>query len=97
MSRIDYQFGGSEAYLNILEDVSNLYETEKKKQIFKAAFDNTNDMIFITDPEGTITYVNDSACKILGMSSSDLINTDITLNCGEEDKVFINNPFFIPI
>ena len=94
MSRIDYQHEGSEAYLNILEDVSNLYETEKKKQIFKAAFDNTNDMIFITDPEGTITYVNDSVCKILGMSSSDLINTDITLNCGEEDKVFINESVF---
>jgi len=94
MSRIDYQHEGSEAYLNILEDVSNLYETEKKKQIFKAAFDNTNDMIFITDPEGTITYVNDSACKILGMSSSDLMNTDITLNCGEEDKVFIDDSVF---
>ncbi|MCU0406342.1 MAG: PAS domain S-box protein [Ignavibacteriaceae bacterium] len=94
MSRIDYQHEGSEAYLNILEDVSYLYETEKKKQIFKAAFDNTNDMILITDPEGTITYVNDSACKILGTSSSDLINTDITLNCGEEDKIFINDSVF---
>ncbi|MCU0364510.1 MAG: PAS domain S-box protein [Ignavibacteriaceae bacterium] len=94
MSRIDYQHEGSEAYLNILEDVSYLYETEKKKQIFKAAFDNTNDMILITDPEGTITYVNDSACKILGTSSSDLMNTDITLNCGEEDKIFINDSVF---
>lgn len=94
MSRIDYQHEGSEAYLNILEDVSYLYETEKKKQIFKAAFDNTNDMIFITDPEGTITYVNDSACKILGTSSSDMLNTDITLNCGEEDKVFIDDSVF---
>ena len=94
MSRIDYQHEDSEAYLNILEDVSYLYETEKKKQIFKAAFDNTNDMILITDPEGTITYVNDSACKILGTSSSDLMNTDITLNCGEEDKIFINDSVF---
>ena len=94
MSRINYQHEGSEAYLNILEDVSYLYETEKKKQIFKAAFENTNDMIFITDPEGTITYVNDSACKILGTSSSDMLNTDITLNCGEEDKVFIDDSVF---
>jgi len=94
MSRIDYQFESSESYLNILEDVTYLYETEKKKQIFKAAFDNTNDMIFITDRTGTISYVNDSACKVLGMSSSDLMNTDITLNCGEEDKVFINNSVF---
>ena len=94
ISRMDYQHEGSESYLNILEDVSNIVDIEKKKQIFKAAFDNTNDMVLITDPEGIITYVNDQACKILGMNSADLINTDITLNCGEEDKVFINNSVF---
>ncbi len=94
ISRMDYLYEGSESYLNILEDVSNLIDIEKKKQVFKAAFDNTNDMVFITDPEGIITYVNEQACKILGVSSADLINTDITLNCGEEDKVFINNSVF---
>jgi len=94
ISRINYQHEDTEAYLNILEDVSASFETEKKNQIFKAAFDNTNDMIFITDPDGSITYVNDSVSKTLGVSSTDLINTDITLNCGEEDKVFINDSVF---
>jgi PAS domain S-box-containing protein len=94
ISRMDYQFEGSDSYLNILDDVSVIVDTEKKKQIFKAAFDNTNDMVFITDPEGIITYVNDQACKYLGVSSVDIINTDITLNCGEDDKVFINNSVF---
>jgi len=94
ISRINYTHEESEAYLNILEDVSLSFETEKKNQIFKAAFDNTNDMIFITDPDGTITFINDSVSKALGVSSSDLINTDITLNCGEEDKVFINDSVF---
>ena len=51
-------------------------------------------MIFITDPDGTITYVNDSVSKTLGVLSADLINTDITLNCGEEDKGFINDSVF---
>ncbi len=94
ISRINHTHEDSEAYLNILEDVSSSFETEKKNQIFKAAFDNTNDMIFITDPDGTITYVNDSVSKTLGVVSADLINTDITLNCGEEDKVFINDSVF---
>jgi len=94
ISRINYTHEDTEAYLNILEDVSSSFETEKKNQIFKAAFDNTNDMIFITDPDGTITYVNDSVSKTLGVLSTDLINTDITLNCGEEDKVFINDSVF---
>ena len=94
ISRIDYKYEDSEVYLNILEDVSTFFETQKNNQIFKAAFDNTNDMIIITDPDGTITYANDSVTKTLGFPSSDLINTDITLNCGEEDKVFINDSVF---
>ncbi len=94
ISRIDHKHEESEAFLSILEDVSHLFETEKKNQMYKAAFDNTNDMIFITDPNGTITYVNESVCRVLGVTSSDLINTEITLNCGEDDKVFINDSVF---
>lgn len=94
ISRIEYQYKESESYLNILEDVSGLFDTEKKKNIFKAAFENTSDMIFLTDPEGYITFINDSVCKTLGVSVNDLMNTDITLNCGEEDKNFINDSVF---
>lgn len=94
ISRIEHKHEDTDAYLNILQDVSHLFETEKKNQIFKAAFDNTNDMIFITDPDGTISFVNDSVTKILGYPSTDLINTDITLNCGEEDKQFLNDSIF---
>ena len=94
ISRIDHKHEDSEAYLNLIQDVSHLFETEKKNQVFKAAFDNTNDMIFITDPDGTINFVNESVSRILGYSSNDLINTDITLNCGEEDKQFLNDSIF---
>ena len=94
MSRIDFQYEGTDSYLNILENVSNLTENENKKQIFKAAFDNTSDMIFVTDPNGIITFVNDSVCRLLGVAKNEILNTDITLNCGEEDKVFINDSVF---
>lgn len=94
MSRIEYQFDGTDCYMTILQDISNQSEHENKKQIFKAAFDNTSDMIFITDPQGIISYVNDSVYKLLGVSSTEILNTDITLNCGEEDKVFITDSVF---
>ncbi|MBK9097844.1 MAG: PAS domain S-box protein [bacterium] len=94
MSRIEYQYEGIDSYLNVLQDVSNLTEHEQKKQIFKAAFDNTSDMIFVTDPQGIITYANESVLKLLGVTSNEILNTDITLNCGEEDKVFINDSVF---
>jgi len=94
ISRIEYKYQDSDAYINILENVSTLFETQKSNQIFKAAFENTDDMIFITDPEGVITFLNESVNKYLGLSSAELMNSDLTLNCSEEDKQFIMDSVF---
>ena len=77
-----------------MEDVSSSSELEKKKQVFKTAFDNTDDMIFITDSEGIINFVNEQTNKILGLSEADLMNKSITTLCDEEDKLFINDSVF---
>ena len=94
INRISYKHNDTEAYLNILEDVSSSSELEKKKQVFKTAFDNTDDMIFITDSEGIITFVNEQTNKYLGISAADLLNKTITSLCDEEDKLFINDSVF---
>jgi PAS domain S-box-containing protein len=94
INRINYQQDDTEAYLNILEDVSSSSELEKNKQVFKTAFDNTDDMIFITDSEGKITFANEQINKNLGISSADLINKPITSLCDDEDKLFINDSVF---
>ena len=94
INKISYQYGTSEAYLNFLQDVSELFELEKNKQTFKAAFDNTNDMIFITDPEGIITYVNDSVKRNFGEDANKIVNTSIMSLCNDEDKMLINNSVF---
>jgi len=94
INRISYRHNETEAFLNILEDVSSSSDLEKKKQVFKTAFDNTDDMIFITDPEGILTFVNEQSSKNLGISSADLINKPITSLCDEEDKLFITDSVF---
>lgn len=94
INRISYKHNETEAYLNILEDVSISSELEKNKQVFKTAFDNTDDMIFITDPEGIITFVNEQTIKNLGMSASDLLKKSLTSFCDDEDKLFINDAVF---
>ena len=94
INKISYQYGTSEAYLNFLQDVCELFELEKNNQTFKAAFDNTNDMIFITDPEGIITYINDSVKRNFGEDANNILNTSIMLLCNEEDKMLINNSVF---
>lgn len=94
INRISYKHNDTDAFLNILEDVSSSSELEKKKQVFKTAFDNSDDMIFITDSEGIITFVNEQTNKYLGISAADLLNKTITSLCDEEDKLFINDSVF---
>ena len=94
INRISYKHNETDAYLNILEDVSSSSDLEKKKQVFKTAFDNTDDMIFITDAEGIITFVNEKTSRNLGVPSTDLLNRPITSLCDEEDKLFINDSVF---
>ena len=94
INRISYNHNETDAYLNILEDVSSSSDLEKKKQVFKTAFDNTDDMIFITNSEGIITFVNEKTSRNLGIPSTELLNKSVTSLCDEEDKLFINDSVF---
>ena len=94
LSKFNYEFDGIDSYLNIIDDVTDRLELEKYNQLFKSAFDHTNDMIFITDPTGLITYTNDSTSRNLGIPKLELINTSITSHCNDEDRIFINSSVF---
>jgi len=94
ISKISYKFDDTDAYLSILDNVTERLELEKYNQLFKSAFENTNDMIFVTDPEGIITFVNDSASRVLGVPRLELISTSIISYCEDEDRVFLNSSVF---
>jgi PAS domain S-box-containing protein len=94
LSKFNYEFEAIDSYLNIIDDVTDRLELEKYNQLFKSAFDNTNDMIFVTDPTGLITFTNDSTSRNLGIPKLELINTSITSHCDDEDRIFINSSVF---
>jgi PAS domain S-box-containing protein len=94
LSKFNYEFDGIDSYLNIIDDVTDRLELEKYNQLFKSAFDHTNDMIFITDPTGLITYTNDSTSRNLGIPKLELINTSITSHCNDDDRIFVNSSVF---
>jgi PAS domain S-box-containing protein len=94
ISKIHFYYESTEAYLDVVQEVSELFELERKKQIYKTAFDNTDDMIFITDLDGTITFINEAVTRNLDISADKLLNTILTKLCNEEDKVLIHNSVF---
>lgn len=94
LSKMSFKFNDRDAFFNIVRDVTQNLELEKKNQLFKAAFENTDDMIFVTDPEGIITYVNNSVINILGITKPDLENTSMASLANDEDRATINTSIF---
>jgi PAS domain S-box-containing protein len=94
LSKMSFKFNDRDSHFNIVRDITQNLELEMKNQLFKAAFDNTIDMIFVTDPDGIITYVNSGVVNVLGTSKLDLENTSMASLANDEDRATINTSIF---
>ena len=94
LSKMSFKFNDRDAFFNIVRDVTKSLEQDKNNQLFKAVFDNTDDMIFVTDPDGIITYVNNSVVNLLGNTKPDLENTSMASLANDEDRATINTSIF---
>jgi len=72
LSNSTLEYKGKSAHINIVKDVTKEIKDNKKIKLFKSAFDNSSDLIFITDSDGFITYANEAVIRTLGYSKSDL-------------------------
>jgi PAS domain S-box-containing protein len=94
VSKTNFKFKGRDAHFNIIKDITKSQELEKKNQLFKAAFDNTDDMIFVTDPQGIIKYVNSTVTVIIGLPKNELENSSMTSLVVDEDRTILNTSVF---
>ncbi|MFO7524662.1 MAG: PAS domain S-box protein [Ignavibacteriaceae bacterium] len=94
ISRTRFQYNGKDSFFNIVRNISARIELEKKNQLFKAAFDNTNDIIIISDINGFINFINKSGMELLGYSSSEISNTSFAALVKDEHRSMINTSVF---
>ena len=94
ISKINFKFNNKDAHFNIVKDVTKTLETEKQKQLFKAAYDNSSNMIFITDSSGFIKSANHIADTELGTSNDDLVNSAFVSLVNDDDRGLINSRIF---
>ena len=94
VSKFSFKFNDRDAHFNIVKNVTDSLELEKNIQLFKAAFDNSTNLIFVTDSEGIIKFVNSSAIDILGFPKQDLENSSFTSLSIDEDRTIINTSVF---
>ena len=94
VSRIGFKYNDRDAHFNIVRDITQKLELDRNNQLSKIVFDNTNDLVFITDPTGIITSANKAASEELGYSPTDLENSSFTSHVSDEDRATINQTLF---
>ena len=57
-------------------DISNQKDEEKLRdgeELYMALFENSNDAVLLTSPDGTVYMANPAACRIFGMTEEEII------------------------
>lgn len=94
ISKASLEYKGKRAHINIVRDITDKIENAKKIQFYQAAFESSGDLIFFTDNDGFITYVNDQVSKILGYSKKDLEKRPFLSLAVDSDRAKVNKEIF---
>ena len=94
MSKRSFKHNDKEAQFNVVRDVTDKLELEKKNKSFDAIFNNNNNLIFVTDTGGFISFVNDTSCRLLGHTKSDFKDSSFASYLVDEDRGNVNSSLF---
>jgi len=96
ISKITFKYNDKEAYFNVIRDINEQLKLEIVSQLYKSAFDNTEDLIIVTDPSGFISFSNKAVKVVLGFSEEELKNTPLASLVKDEQRGIINSNIFQP-
>ncbi len=94
LSKRSFKHDDNEAQFNIVRDVTERLELEKKNKSFDAIFNNNDNLIFVTDTAGFISFVNETARKLLGHSKEDFKDSSFATYLIDEDRKNVNTSVF---
>ncbi len=94
LSRISFIFQEKEAHYNVVRNVTEKLEIEKKFLSYKSILDNTHDPVFITDSTGFITFANGASADYLGYSADEFIKSSFISYIDNDDRAIVNNSIF---
>ncbi len=89
---IDYK--ERRAHINIIHDVTQKAEDDKNLQLYRSAFQFTQDMIFVTDKDGFISEFNETPTKNLNYTHSDLTEKQFLSVVSDDDRGKVNTTIF---
>ncbi len=94
MSRYHVKYKDREALFNVVRNITDKLEAEKRNQSFQSIFNYTDNLIFITDSSGFISFINQSVTKTLGYTKNDLMNSSFLSIVSDEDRNLVLHSIF---
>ncbi|KUO62367.1 hypothetical protein APF79_07605 [bacterium BRH_c32] len=94
MSSSEIEFNGTKTHLNIIRDITEAIESEKKNTIYKALYENCNELLLVTDSDGFIITANELVTKKLGYSKKDLEKRPFLSLVGDSERARVNKDIF---
>ncbi len=94
ISKSNFQFREKNAHFNIIRDITENIKIQKEVQLYKASYDNSNDLLFTVDSDGFVVSANKVSLDILGYTYVELdCRPFITLVSDDNRSLILNNIF----
>ena len=94
LRRTSIEFKERQAHLNLVRNVSDNIEAKKKQQFLESLYENTSDILIITDKDGFVKDVNEVAIKKLGYPKREIEGRPLISFLSDDDRAAINKNIF---
>ncbi len=94
INRIAIEYKNKKAHLCIIRDITKELEGNKKLQLYQNLYENTSDLLILTDKDGFIIDINDNVPKKIGLSKKDLGARPLISLVSDEDRAKVNKNIF---
>jgi PAS domain S-box-containing protein len=94
LSKHSFKYNNTNAHFNFVRDVTEKLELERDNKLFKTVFENSTDLLIVTDNNGFIIRTNNVAQSFLGYSADEINNTTFAALVRDEERGHINGLIF---
>ncbi|MGE5683343.1 MAG: PAS domain S-box protein, partial [Bacillota bacterium] len=94
ISKTSFEYKKKNAHFNIVRDVTEKNQLLEELQLFKSAFQNTSDLLFVTDRDGFISHINEAVTRFFGLSKDDLLDRPFITLLSDQSRTEVNSGVF---
>jgi PAS domain S-box-containing protein len=89
-----FTYDKKEAHFTIIKNISAELEKENEFKMYKAVFDETDELIAVTDNSGFIKFVNQNLGLFVGMTKQSLVGNSLITLFSDNDRGNITSKIF---